>query len=280
LTKKEVSKEMITTGDWFRPHYEDKLWVDKPPLLMWSTAVLFKEFGISEFWARAASVLTGAVVVVLTFVIAARLFDRPTGLISISILVTAFNFVKYERRGMPDVPLTMFILIAVYGYLRLTKGEPRQWYSILSAGALGAMVKSIAVLVAPAAMLAASVNDIPGLSRILRSRHLVPALCIAVLIAVPWHAFMVAQYGADWLSRYFGFHVGHALTIIDGNSGDQGYYLRSLANGMFPWVYLVPFALLLAAWQNVRTRQASLILLPLIVVARRASGADTDSDRA
>src|SRR5579859_4138238 len=175
----QVSKEMIATGDWLRPHYEYELWIDKPPLLMWSTALLFKVFGVSEFWARAASAAAGAAVIVLTFVIAASLYGRWAGLISIAILATSLDFVKYERRGMTDVPLTMCVLIAVYGYLRLARGEPRRWYSILSASAVAVMVKSIAALIAPAAVLLASLADIPTVGRTVRSKHLLGAFVVS-----------------------------------------------------------------------------------------------------
>jgi predicted membrane-bound mannosyltransferase len=51
----QVSKEMARGGGWLTPHWAHRPWFEKPPLLIWTTALLFKLFGVSEFCARAAS---------------------------------------------------------------------------------------------------------------------------------------------------------------------------------------------------------------------------------
>src|SRR5271168_4782805 len=53
----EVSREMLG-GSWLVPHWNGELWFEKPPLMLWITAVFFKLFGVSEFWARAGSALS------------------------------------------------------------------------------------------------------------------------------------------------------------------------------------------------------------------------------
>ncbi len=262
----QVSKEMIATGDWLRPHYESRVWIDKPPLLMWSTALMFKMFRVNEFWARAASALAGAVGLVLTFLIAAFLFDRWTGLVSILILATSFGFVRYERMGMTDVPLTMFVLIAIYGYIRLREGEPRWWYVIFTACALAFMVKSMAALTAPAALFLVFLNEAPAVRRMLYSKHLVAALVVAIIIAATWHVFMFVEYGAKFWTQYFGFHVAHAVSVTQQASGDQYYYFDILNRRMFPWAYLLPFAVALGVYENFSGRHDSLILVTLTLV--------------
>jgi predicted membrane-bound mannosyltransferase len=52
-TYAEVSREMVRYGDWLTPHFGYQPFFDKPPLFMWCTALLFRFFGINEFWARA-----------------------------------------------------------------------------------------------------------------------------------------------------------------------------------------------------------------------------------
>jgi 4-amino-4-deoxy-L-arabinose transferase-like glycosyltransferase len=263
----QVSKEMNESGDWLRPHYGYKPWIDKPPLLMWSTAFLFHLFGVSEFSARAASAFAGVVVIVLTYAIAATMFDRWTGIISITILLTTFQFVKYERRGMTDVPLTMFVLIAVYAYTRLAKGDPRWWLLIFSAAAFSFMLKSLASLIIPAAVLVMIVNQSSDVRRVLRSKYFFFGLILALIIAAPWHVFMFAEYGSAFWTRYFGFHLAHAHSALQGNVGDAGFYLRVLSDGMFPWIYLLPFALSLELQKNLAGERRSLILITLALLA-------------
>jgi 4-amino-4-deoxy-L-arabinose transferase-like glycosyltransferase len=63
----QVSKEMARGSGWLTPHWQNNLWFEKPPLLMWITALFYRVFGVSEFWARAPSALSGIVLVALTY---------------------------------------------------------------------------------------------------------------------------------------------------------------------------------------------------------------------
>jgi 4-amino-4-deoxy-L-arabinose transferase-like glycosyltransferase len=262
----QISKEMNQTGDWLRPHYEYKLWIDKPPLLMWSTALLFKLFGVNELWARAASAFAGVIVVALTYAIAAALFDRWTGVFAISVLITSFQFVKYERRGMTDAPLTMCILIGIYGYLRLRNGDSRWLYGIFAAMAVGFMLKAVAIVVAPVAIFLVFVTETAEVRKTVSVKQLALALFLAVIIAAPWHAFMLAEYGTKFWNDYFLFHVKYATSVLSEHVGERGFYLHTLADGMFPWVYLLPFALSLAIQENLSRRDQSRILVVLLLV--------------
>ena len=60
----EVSREMLG-GSWIVPHWNLHLWLEKPPLMLWITAIFFKLFGVTEFWARAGSTFSGIAIVAL-----------------------------------------------------------------------------------------------------------------------------------------------------------------------------------------------------------------------
>ena len=53
----QVSKEILRSGDWLTPHWQYQPWFEKPPLFLWSTAFLYRLFGINEFWARVPAAL-------------------------------------------------------------------------------------------------------------------------------------------------------------------------------------------------------------------------------
>ena len=58
----EVSREMLTRG-WLVPHWNGQVWFEKPPLMLWVTAALFRVFGVTEFCARGASAFSGIAIV-------------------------------------------------------------------------------------------------------------------------------------------------------------------------------------------------------------------------
>ena len=75
----QIAKEMVHTGS-DHPHWGYKLWFEKPPLLMWITAILYKIFGINELWSRAASALAGIGVISLTYLMAQDFVQWIVGL--------------------------------------------------------------------------------------------------------------------------------------------------------------------------------------------------------
>src|SRR5207249_7769727 len=72
----QVSKEMVRGGDWLTPHWNYLPYFNKPPLLMWSTALLYLAFGVSEFTARAISALSGVALVGMTYLVGRTAYDR------------------------------------------------------------------------------------------------------------------------------------------------------------------------------------------------------------
>jgi 4-amino-4-deoxy-L-arabinose transferase-like glycosyltransferase len=61
----QISKEMVAGGDWLTLHVANQPWFEKPPLFMWMTAALYRLFGVTVFWSRAASAFSGIALVLL-----------------------------------------------------------------------------------------------------------------------------------------------------------------------------------------------------------------------
>ena len=52
-----IPSEMNHSGDYVTPHLKGTVYLEKPPLCYWATALLFKVFGENEFSARLFSAL-------------------------------------------------------------------------------------------------------------------------------------------------------------------------------------------------------------------------------
>jgi Dolichyl-phosphate-mannose-protein mannosyltransferase len=178
------------------PHWDYRPWFHKPPLYEWSTAIFFRLFGISEFWARSASALSGVAVAALTYLIGRTLCSTLTGLLAVAILLTSYGFLVSARSGMTDVILTMFIYLAIYSYLRLERGNGVWWYPLRLSCALALLTKSTAALVAPAAILVTMSVD-GQLPTALRSRHLWQGLALALRHMPLNHQLPVIVYSSQ-----------------------------------------------------------------------------------
>jgi 4-amino-4-deoxy-L-arabinose transferase-like glycosyltransferase len=259
----EVSKEMMERGEWLTPYWNGKAWFEKPPLFFWATALLFKTFGISEFWARFGSTLSGLGVLLLVYLIARRLYDdSAAGVLAVLILLSSQLFLYYARFGTTDTMLTLAVLLAVYAYLR-AEDQERFWLLAGASCGIALMVKGAAGLIAPAVLVVASLIDKRFVS-ILRSRWLWLGIVVAALIALPWHLLMYFRHGDVFVNRYLSAHViNRATSNINEFNRGYGFYFSVLKNFVSPWAFMLPFALIFAR----RPRSFIVIVLGVLVFA-------------
>lgn len=265
----QISKEMVLNGNWLAPHWQFQLWFEKPPLFMWSTAIFFRLFGINEFWARAASALSGITLIGIAAFTASVIYDEWVGFLSGIILLTSSEFLISTRNGTTDIMLTMFSYLAIYSFLRSGKGSERWWYVVWSSFALAFMVKSAAALFVSAAIGLSLLFD-RETATTLRSKHFWGGACLAVLLIAPWHIYMHLRYGAEFWSQYVGYHiVKRVVSPISGYyGGGRLFYFSQLQDDFFPWFFMAPFGLALAIRdlvKDAKARSKTLLFVILLV---------------
>ena len=262
----QAAKETAQGGGWLTLHWEHQPWFEKPPLLIWITAALFRLFGVSEFWARAPSALSGVALVALTYSTGRLAYDKRVGLLAAAILLTGYHFLSFARFGTTDVMLALFTLLAVNGYLRLREGRQNWWYLIWLAVASALMLKGAGGLIAPASVALALALD-GRLGAALRAKDFWLGGLLALALVAPWHVLMYAQHGRAFAGEYFGYHVFSRLSRpLEGNPTGYLYYVARLVDGFFPWVLLVPFALVSAVRENVRGDSRSRVFLAVFAL--------------
>ncbi len=268
----QMSKEMLQTGDWITIHWNFRPNFEKPPLMIWATAVLFQCFGVSEFWARAVSAFSGVGLVAVSYLIGTRIYDWRVGLGAAAILLSAEQFVKASRFGTMDVFLSLWVYPAIYCYLVLKDKGERWWYAVWISAAMAIMTKGAGVI-APATI---------GLSLLLegrvgaavRSKHFIGGIVVAAVIALFWHVVVYLRHGQAFLDSYLGYHVFTRFTEpIRGGTRGPVWYAEVLRSLFFPWTYVALFAVLLAIKENFPKRTNSIILLAVIVVVIGLYGA-------
>src|SRR5579859_1872760 len=264
----EVSKEMVISGNWLVPQLGYQTWVDKPPLYMWSTALLYSVFGVGEFQSRVIAALSAIWLLILVFHLGRLFYGPGVGLLACLILLTSFQFTRFARSCMLDMTLSLFVYTAIYGFVRVQRGAPRWWYVVWGSFGLAIMVKSAAAIVIPLTIIPVAL-----LSRQLKT-YLSAApfwwgCLVAIGIAGPWHLFMYARLREVFLDQYFGFGLlARSTTPLEGNSGDILFYVRVLRDEFSPWFYLAPFALMfnLKALIHDRLKSPVLLVLSLLIL--------------
>lgn len=259
----QVSKEIVRSGDWLTLHWEYEPWFEKPPLFMWITALFYRLFGVSEFWARVPSALSGIALIGVTYLIGKFTYGKRVGFLAAVILSTCYHFLSFSRFGTMDVMLALFTYLALYAYLRLNNENQKWWYLVWSSCALASMVKGAGGIIAPAAIVLALVFD-KRFSDAIRSRHFWQGVLLAFLLIAPWHLLMYVWYGRTFIDEYIGYHViARSTRTLEGHASGYFYYIGKLVDGFFPWGLLVPFAVVSIIRRNLKDQSRSWVLLLL-----------------
>ncbi len=256
----EVAKEMLTRGSWWTLSWNFQPWVDKPPLFMWLTAVVYRCFGVSETSARMVGVLCGVATIWLTFEIGRLLMDDWSACAGAFILLTNGYFIYASRFEAINVPLTFCFTLAAYGYLRVLQGQSNWWYSVGAATGMAIMLKSAAGLAVPMSVGLALLLDHRFRAE-LRPREVRNSAFLACAIALPWHVLMVISHGRIFLNAYLAnlFARVHGL---DTSPKPSYFYLLTY------WYdfELVALVALLGLLLHIKGQRKSSIVISIVLV--------------
>ena len=243
----EVAREMVVLGDYATPHLDFALFLNKPPLLYWLTALVFHVIGPSE-WARLVSVAAGAVTLLATCRLGALLYGEPAGLVAGLALATSAGFVLEARTLRPDMLLTAAVVVALWCWRRAIAADRRRgrWlaamYVALGAGVLTKGLVPLVVFGIPVALVTLRDEGWRGFGR------LRPGLGVAVLAAIvlPWHVLAAFRHpGFAWdyvVNQHLLFFLDRKLP--HDSSGDPlGFFWAAYAARATPWILLVPLTL-------------------------------------
>lgn len=235
----QSAKEMVASGEYLTPHWNQQPFFQKPPLTLWATAALFKLFGVSELTSRAFSALAGVGCVLLTFLIGRLFLSESAALVASLILVVTPHFNYYARQGGMDVPLTFFMLLCLFAYLK-AKDDSRWWIVFGLAGGLAVMTKGVA---AAPLFVAVGLALVLARSKVWELRHFWIGVGLLIVIGGSWHAVMLQLHGEPFLREYVGQQImARSSAIVDAEPHTPTYYVTIAFYGLLPFTVLLPLA--------------------------------------
>ena len=200
------TRNMVDTEDYLTPIYHDKKRFAKPILFYWLVAASYKTFGISLFSARLVSAFFGALCIPLGYMIARRMFDSKTAVISALLLPGCYLHFQLSRWAITDMAMNFFILLAFYLFIRGLWGESDQgtpYYLAYLCMGIGFMIKGPPAILIPALGIGGFIlirRDWKKLSQL----RLGYGMVILVAIILPWFGTMLATHGDEFKNHILG----------------------------------------------------------------------------
>jgi 4-amino-4-deoxy-L-arabinose transferase-like glycosyltransferase len=249
----EIPREILATGDWLVPHLNGLVYIEKPPLQYWATAVSFALFGTHVWTARLYSGLCALLTVLIAAALARRLWGAATGWRTGIMLASTWGIIVMGQQLTLDMSLTFFMTATVACFCmaqdRATDDRDRarwMWLAWVAAAATF-LTKGLIALVLPAITLVGYCL-LYRQWRVWRRLSIGSGLVIFALLVLPWCMLMQRH-----LPQFFDFffvreHFQRFLTKIEDRYEPWWFFIPVLAAGALPWILPAGRALA-SAWR-------------------------------
>lgn len=257
----QATKQMVETGDYVVVRFQDDLRAKKPAGIYWLQAAALEAFSHpakSDIWPyRLPSLLGALAAVLLTFRVAAALFDRRIALVSAAVLATALITTVEGHLAKTDAML-LALTTAVQGSLGLvylqSRGGARapRWAPLTFWLALGAaiLVKGpVTPAIAALTILTLCLADRRAVW--LHGLRPVMGVLVAAAVAMPWFIAVGEQTGGAFVGRAVSEDlIPKLLGGQESHGAPPGYFLLIAVITFWPGsLFLWP-----ALWRSWRER--------------------------
>jgi hypothetical protein len=235
----EIPREMLSGGDWVIPHLNALVYLEKPPLQYWLTALAFRSLGQNEFAARLCTGLAGYLSLATVFFLGRKLWGIEAGVRALLLTSASTLFVLLGHQLTLDMLLSFFLIAALGCFLMAQSRRGEAWRAWMlccwAAIALAVLTKGLIGVLIPAATLGAYVvwqRD----WMLLRRLNLRWGLPLFTAIAAPW--FVLAARASPQFLRFFFVreHFQRFLTPIEHRTQPWWFFVPVLVVAIMPWL--------------------------------------------
>ena len=146
----EISREMMTSGDYLHVYDRGRDYLDKPPFLFWVSALSMKVFGVNNFGYKLPSILFALWALYAAYRLARLLYDEKTGRMAALVLGCCQGMFLMTNDIRTDTILMSWTITAIW-LIKEWDVRPKLQYLLLGSAAIafGMMTKGPIALMVP-----------------------------------------------------------------------------------------------------------------------------------
>ncbi len=253
----EMAREMRLSDNWLQLMDRGVNYLDKPPLLLWLSALSMKLLGPTTFAYKFPSFLAALLSIYATYRFARRLYDESTARMAALILGTAQGLFLLINDVRTDTLLMCWVAVAMWAWVEYRPQRSWKWLILFAvAVALGLMSKGPIALFVPLFAIGTDTLLRRQWRQLFDSKYIVGLLLVALLL-VPMCIGLYQQFDAQpqaWVDGVQGksglkffFWTQSFGRITGGSDWDNGagpeFLIVSMLWAFLPWMLLFLLAL-------------------------------------
>jgi 4-amino-4-deoxy-L-arabinose transferase-like glycosyltransferase len=237
----ETTHEMLATGDWWAPFYNDQPFFDKPVLFHQLQGLAMLVLGPTELAARIVPATAALGLVLVTFWFGARIGTRDTGIVAALLLIASPAVFALARYAILDTLFTVFLFggAALLAIAALEDRPRLQWAGYVAL-ALSVGVKGPVALILCGLAFVLAIACSSDLRRRLLGLHWVLGLGLVLVLSSPWFVYMYVRFGDRFVDGYvLDENIRLYANRRFANQPNFYFYFQILATGLLPWTGLL-----------------------------------------
>ena len=264
----EISREMISSGDWVVPHLLGLNYFEKPVAGYWLNNISQLVFGQTHFAVRFASAFCTGLSGLLIFWFALQLFqNKKKAFAAAACYLSCLEAYCVGTYSILDGMLAFWLSLTLVAFYWSLQADSRQ-KKLIGYGVMG-MAAGLSFLtkgfVAFAVPIIVALPYLVYQRKLSELRYLWIALLTMLLVSLPWTIAVHLRAPDYW--HYF-FWVEHVQRFTSENAQHKApfwYYFPVMLIGCLPWLGLVPAALR-QSWNELPLRPAVIFLLCWLII--------------
>jgi len=237
----ETTHEMIATGDWWAPFYNEQPFFDKPMLFHQIQGVGMLVFGQNELGARVAPAMAALVLILITYWFAASTLSVDVAIVAAILLAASPGVFGLARYAILDTLFTMFLFggSALLAVAALNDRPRLQWGGYLAIAGAVLIKGPLALALCGLTLLIAAAFSVDLRLRLFGLRW-VMGVALVVAVSAPWFVYMFLRFRQAFVDGYIlDENVRLFAASRFGNQPHFWFYFQILAAGLLPWTGLL-----------------------------------------